>query len=1118
MFEKLKSYVLYIFVILVIIGFFLPGIIEIIPTSWFPKKSKIDFYKFIENSNIQVSQDSALFKLRVEGNEILIVLESKKYNINILCEAIDSMDVDERILKNMAAVLIPFLNVTTEDCKVDNYIFLNSFTNKFKSFLPSNSYIDFMNGFIDYCTNNDLFFLVEPLEINKSWYYYNIGDYTEVYELNHQYSQFWLNYEFYQIHYLNTLWQIGHFSELQALLKNDVILKDLKEEYNKKIDNLIQANSTYQSPDLSGAKKISIFILLIILFLILAFRISEIFSYFKIFYFYKYPDLKKREQLYQKLYASKETDLACPICGIGINHADKISGQHGHKDFYVCPSHQEILVPVHTCAICGIALDEYNNCKVCGFNQKGELTWIFVFDLLTSLLYCIFLTITILAVSYHFFADQFPFDFRFLKIYCQSTYLLCLIIALLPFILKDLNIKSLSKFYKFERYYFVSLDKFSALVIISYLLILLVPNNAMYNTKFFISFIDFFTIFVLGYGIYKFLSYGQEHKSYYENFITTEFKGSLVVIVITFSINIFRNLPNLFNNWSGLLSDINKISTINRIVFCLFILIILINSRKISKKADTFDMISMFVQDNVRSFVYFFSFILFITIFLMIKWFLTRHYINIHVIFIELLLLGSYYFIIARQENRILNFQQKRHRSFLAFEHNLYIFLYTLFILFINLTSFVNTINFNTDIISLNGLVKAFILISKNQLIALSDFHDKANSIFYWAGAIGICVMFVFFILIYRKFKKLYGFVHPKLYVNINEAERVKLLFKHLEFFAKYINKLCNRIEPDIRENIEIRLLEHKYLMDTYDTNDIEFKNHGVVPMESIMNSDKTEVIQIRFNNYSKKIFDYKKNINNPSIFDKDVNLEDIGLAPIKDFKLIIIWETKLKKEILLKNNKYLQLSEKIWSKSLQLFYWSLQRIYDQLTSDYYMQISYTKPYSISLYNYFTIVYSEYAYLPASVEKIVAMKWNNKHTDDFVYIYFCDNYPQIKTASYLELYEDRNILLGKKIEETASYRNAVSSLLDEFDAFKSEVRSYGYKCEFFPINATIQVEDCVRTPFDDNEKINANDRMVKIKNKTEYYQAKFVIIVERLSFEQIQDLDEIENPYFFIDD
>jgi hypothetical protein len=172
------------------------------------------------------------------------------------------------------------------------------------------------------------------------------------------------------------------------------------------------------------------------------------------------------------------------------------------------------------------------------------------------------------------------------------------------------------------------------------------------------------------------------------------------------------------------------------------------------------------------------------------------------------------------------------------------------------------------------------------------------------------------------------------------------------------------------------------------------------------------------------------------------------------------------------------------------------------------------KPYSISPNNYFTVIFSEFAYIPASVEKIVAMKWNRKSTSDFVYIYFCDNFPQIKISSYLDLSEDKNILNDESInfKEKSHYQKCVEELTDDFIAFKSEISSYGYKCEFFPINGTIQVENFLRTQFDESEKINASDRMVRFqKKKKEYYQAKFVLIVERLSFEQINDLDEIEN-------
>ena len=349
--------------------------------------------------------------------------------------------------------------------------------------------------------------------------------------------------------------------------------------------------------------------------------------------------------------------------------------------------------------------------------------------------------------------------------------------------------------------------------------------------------------------------------------------------------------------------------------------------------------------------------------------------------------------------------------------------------------------------------------------------------------------------------------VQPEKKVDKDEAKKVMLLIRHFDKFVNQIGNIQLALSQSRRNDLRSKLLEEKYLLNTYNTDASSKKG----PTESLNNL----IIQVdRYNKIDKE--SYKAYCNEVKNFQQGHHLkpvdaeENLALAeeeaPQMLFRPVILWEEKLYESLVRgKSMEFLHVTENIWSNSIRLYARALKRFLLQSTSEVYGPSELI--YRVSGINYFLLIFSRRPFFPPSIEKLVAMKWHGKRVEDFVYIYFCDNFPQVKTGNYLT--QDADINLLRALNANADYlltEKGIVELRNFYYEFLNEVRKYGYLCEFYPIDTTIHVEKGRRTRFDNSE---LGGKHISIHN--EYYQAKFVLVVERgnfMEYERIQEANQ----------
>jgi hypothetical protein len=664
----LRKYATPIIVVGMIAALALPMILEFVSAVDRDKPSKdhFSFYGYLSDCERSIFLDSLDIDVKYDSSNLYLVFEGQELGIGSLEKIMDTLS-KYKSLERSGIFLVPFLAKARANEKVANYEFLVTIIEEIRQAFDEDKYNYFLIDFLDYCIENNKDFLLEPINFANSWQYYYNAEYKKAYSINREYFQNWLGYEPFVRQYLRTLWELGKFSELEVVLTKASPGKYV-EEYKIKLNKLRVSSSVAVNNEPSRiTDNIQLIVLLALFALILAYIIKEIYDYFSIFYSYK-DSSEKRKKLFKSMIYTREndSDIACPICGEW--NADIVKGQRSHKEFYVCKEHNEILVPIYSCSNCGTKLDRNMNCLVCGFNQKGELSYVFIFDLLTSFLFTFFVVSQLVLLTYPYTEGYFPFDFAFAKMVNQCLFMLGIFLSLLPFILKDLSITSLSHFYRFDRFFFISINKFFYFIGLMFMVDLLSPVFSYHKTTYFISLVDLLYIPVYIYGLYCFLTFGQEHKGYYEKIIKYNFKGAIYWIS-------FLMLPSLVTNFKYLsfdydfLSNIENIFFTNKVVFMLIAGAIYVNSRKISKKGNgVIDGIVLYVQENY-TFIYRTLFLLLtLTFILILKWFFTRYYVNINLIGIESIILAAYYFIIERQGMEKPS--TKKHETFLSYDHN----------------------------------------------------------------------------------------------------------------------------------------------------------------------------------------------------------------------------------------------------------------------------------------------------------------------------------------------------------------------------------------------------------------------------------------------------------------
>jgi len=957
---------------------------------------------------------------------------------------------------------------------LENYRLLQATVSVFEKRYDVKNYAAFLQALVEYTKSwTQYAYLLEPaifLEAQNHFFNYN---YSKTHHRISLLSPDWMALPWFQEIYLYTLWQEAYFDQLEELLSTDKIADSLSDIYSQRLTDLKQANSVIPDEPLGAVDSFRIYVLLAIMIVVLGFALKDIVIYFSIFFSYKYSSSDKRLKLLKKTVSKTKSDFSCPICR---HHIDKEIKQPYHENLAICEDDEEILLPFNRCASCGATLDQYLNCPVCGFNQKGELNYVFSFDLLSQFILILYLVSLILVLLKAPFSHVILVDYKALKIFSSSVFILGIIVSMLPFIFRDLNLKR-HIFFSYERLLFVSLDKFFRFMLLYFCFVWFSPVYAAYQTSYFFSILSVISIIFVTYGLLRHLTFGQEHKRYYENQIKDFFIGGVLVMG---TLSLLLNLMSIthFSTADPNYQRLIILSLANNIIFFVIGLIIVLNETPLRKVRYSWHF---WIQEHFRSIMSFLQLGLAATIFFIFRWVFDNFYTNLSPLFFQGVLLFLYRVIIQKQT---------RENVFtLSYLHNFYIFIFGIVYLAVSYLAMISNLSLYADIHNFWNIVKTTSYLAKLQTAQLVNLLWAKDTLSFFTPAFLILTLILLLNLFATRLKNIYRLIRPQIRVDFHEARRVSILLSHLDLLSDAVNR---QIEFT---NLKPLLLEQQYLLETSTVLEGNRPKLGKRINQVIDNAADPEKLKIKFQAYEKQIRlvkDYSlSTIAVPA--DKPYNLLSREKLPVPEFRLITAWNRSLRDDILKKQEFYLQITESIFMKSLKLYAKALSRFYH--SAEMYK----SRPYSISQFQYFLIYFSDTAFFPPSLEKLFAMKFHGKKMDDFVYIYFCDNYPQLKTANYLTREPDVNIL--EKIKETGTFDDLkdyiadVDKLRRDFLKFCDEIDKMGYRCEFYPVDTTIKLQRGVRTKFTSEEKDTIAGGLVAVK--VEYYKAKFALVIEK---------------------
>lgn len=933
--------------------------------------------------------------------------------------------------------------------------------------------------------------LVQPLWLAEVQRRANHWEYDKALELARPLVVDWSGYEPFDRCYAELLWQNGQFMELRGFLKTLPESGETARLYGNKVEKLTQAAPTYALAPLTLLDNGLGIILSILILLIFIWTLKEVIDYFRIFLFYRKDLMARMLNRTQSDDSNLKNEFYCPVCGRmdSIEHK-----QPFHHTFKVCEDDDEILIPKNCCPNCGTVFDKYLNCPACGFNQKGELAYVFGFDLISTFLFALFSLSSLLLFGKHYLPEYGFYTLEQLKIFNQTVLIFGTSVSLTPFLLKDFNWESLSMLYRFDRFFFVSIDKFLAYIFVYFLLVGFTSNSFLFHQTLFYTPLNFAFSLLYAYGLLKFFQFGQNHRQYYERKIKATFITGISLTGWVIFAGLLPLLPQIVRSYTGLLEQTDNIYFLNGLAFFIITQTIWLQTRRENK--GKFDGLITFAHNFGELIISLAGTILIFTILVLFYWFFTRQYTYLNLLFAQLIGLASYWFIVAKHEKK-----SSQMGSRLAINHNVYILIYVTLIFLVGMMSVFSTFYSYTDLVQFSGIWHAAGYVIGEQISAFLNFSSMQTSPFFLPFMIAIIISGSFALLVVRQIKSQYHVIFPKKTVNIFEAQRVNLLVEHFGQLSSQFGKIRQHLSDKRRENLKTLLYEERYLLETYSTR--ESKTDMSRRLNDLIKrlERNDDITPLEYQKYKRELESFRDGHHVTFVQPK---ADDPWYNQIEEplFRPVLLWEKKLYDSFVKRRGRdFMHITEHIWTNSLRLYARALKRfllqstrfqekkeyLHDKTLSD--------KIFKISDQDYFLLIFSDRNIFPPSVQKLIAMKWHNKKPNDFIYIYFCDNYPQVKTGNYLTEEANRDILNEINSTDPLLSVEGVNELREFYNQFLKEVRGYGYRCEFFPVDATIFIEDGRRTKFSDRE-----DGPDYVPVHKEYYPAKFALVVEKGNF------------------
>ena len=1099
-------------------AFLAPSLIEFLLSSGiFNKKPKINFSAFVWEGLHKINSDSLKIIINY-GAENPIKINDTSYSISDIDRFLqDDLSNSPKNIPTLRMNL--FLSIALyyskfEGVKSDeiNIELFSAVLNSYKLKLGKKHGItiaDSMRNFLSALQDRNE--LTEVVRYVKSNIYYMDRDYQRANEgYRDLLSERWLPQNDFQSHYLYTLWQTAAFKELSQLMKNKLINEDLKSEYSRKLAAFYSNKTVKGILPLTKSQNLVILLMIFIFLFILIIDFSDIYDYFKIYIRFKKDPQIRRKFLMEKLLTTEASKKKfCPLCGGSAATKHK---QPFHHEFDICKEDKQILIPQNSCSICGAPLEEGINCRICGFNQKGELDFVFSFDLLTS-----FLKITYsLCLLYLLFSEAFlHYDYEIIEkavLFSKAIFIFSISLTLLPFFASDLGFRFFEPLKRFRRIFLISFQKYFSIYIV-YFIFQLSPSNATYSNIYFYSIFDLFFFTIHVYFLWKFITFGQEYAFYYSKEIIRFFQGAIfflalfpIILEITYFYNAFSN------GTDSLYASLVYTQAANRISFLLLALAIFLASPK-AEFSSKHIYIATFIEslfEHKETIVSFLRLCNFITIAIIFRWYLNHHSANLFMYLNQLLLVAIYQICFG---NSTID-QGKRQSSTISglkYNHNLYMLMFISFFSILSYASIIPLLSSKLDLLSFSANINALYILTIKQIQILIPWMLNKNIAF---GIVLFFIISFFIIFPFLKLVRTFRFTALAPALDPHQTLRINLLFKHLEIISITFQKLKSKFDRLQKVKLSVLLLEQRYLLESYPNTSHPRNNETSQILNTIEYELEKDIEEAdsSFQCYKHEIANMKDAYYGqiPSI---DESPESILIQSIPDIHFLLVWNKKMRNQIIKEEKIFLQISNELFLKSVKLYWESVRLLFDQLSSPIYKGLS---PYSISDFNYVAVVISDFPSIPPSIKKLLAIKSHNLKPSDFAYVYFCDNYPQIQTLDFLmmdiETQTAKSTLNSKNDENDLAYkREELRERRVAFLDFIYEIRGMGFRCEYLPVCTTVIIKDGIRTPFSEGEKTDVKGNLVDIKN--EYFQAKLLLVIEKTSIDEIsKEFEKVLQP------